>query len=60
AQAYNALNHVNFAAPASNASNPSTLGRISSDINQPTSPYGSSQGATVTGRVVVVQGRFLF
>jgi hypothetical protein len=60
AQAYNALNHVNFAAPANNASNPSTLGRISSDINQPTSPYGSSQGATVTGRVVVVQGRFLF
>jgi hypothetical protein len=51
---------VNFAAPANNASNPSTLGRISSDINQPTSPYGSSQGATVTGRVVVVQGRFLF
>ncbi len=60
AQAYNALNHVNFAAPARNASNLSTLGRISSDINQPTSPYGSSQGATVTGRVVVVQGRFLF
>ena len=60
AQAYNAFNHVNFAAPANNASNPSTLGRISSDINQPTSPYGSSQGATVTGRVVVVQGRFLF
>jgi hypothetical protein len=60
AQAYNALNHVNFAAPANNASNLSTLGRISSDINQPTSPYGSTQESTVAGRVIVVQGRFLF
>jgi hypothetical protein len=60
AQAYNALNHVNFASPANNASNLSTLGRISSDINAPTSPYGSSQESTVAGRVVVVQGRFLF
>jgi hypothetical protein len=60
AQAYNALNHVNFAAPANNASNLSTLGRISSDVNQPTSPYGSTQESTVAGRVLVVQGRFLF
>ena len=60
AQAYNAFNHVNFAAPQNNASNLSTLGRINSDINQPTSPYGSTQESTVAGRVVVVQGRFLF
>jgi Carboxypeptidase regulatory-like domain len=60
AQAYNALNHVNFAAPASNASNLSTLGHISTDVNAPTSPYGSSQESTVSGRVLVVQGRFLF
>ncbi len=60
AQAYNALNHVNFAAPQNNASNLSTLGRIASDINAPTSPYGSSQESTVSGRVLVVQGRFLF
>ena len=60
AQAYNTLNHVNFAAPQSNASNLSTLGHISSDVNAPTSPYGSSQEPTVSGRVLVVQGRFLF
>jgi len=60
AQAYNALNHVNFAAPQNNASNLGTLGHIASDINAPTSPYGSSQESTVSGRVLVVQGRFLF
>jgi hypothetical protein len=60
AQAYNALNHVNFGSPQSNASNLSSLGHIASDINAPTSPYGSSQESTVSGRVVVVQGRFLF
>jgi hypothetical protein len=60
AQAYNALNHVNFAAPQNNASNLSTLGHIASDVNAPTSPYGSSQEPTVSGRVLVVQGRFLF
>jgi hypothetical protein len=60
AQAYNSLNHVNFASPQSNASNLSTLGHIASDINAPTSPYGSSQEPTVSGRVLVVQGRFLF
>ena len=60
AQAYNTLNHVNFAQPANNASNLSTLGHISGDINAPTSPYGSSQQPTVAGRVLVVQGRLLF
>lgn len=60
AQAYNTFNHVNFGQPANNASNPTTLGQISTDINAPTSPYGSSQESTVSGRVVVVQGRFIF
>jgi hypothetical protein len=60
AQSYNTFNHVNFAAPQSNASNLSTLGRIATDVNAPTSPYGSSQEPTVSGRVLVVQGRFLF
>ena len=59
-EAYNALKHVNFGPPQNNASNLSTLGRIASDINAPTSPYGSSQESTVSGRVLVVQGRFLF
>ena len=61
AQAYNVLNHVNFGPPGNNASNLSTLGVISSDIGPPTSPYGSSQSpSVVSGRVLVVQGRFLF
>ena len=61
AQAYNVLNHVNFGPPGNNASNLSTLGVISSDIGPPTSPYGSSQSpSVVSGRILVVQGRFLF
>jgi hypothetical protein len=60
AQAYNLLNHVNFGQPANNASNLTTLGHISSDISAPTSPYGSSQQGTVSGRVLVVQGRLVF
>jgi hypothetical protein len=62
AQAYNVLNHVNFAPPipGNNASNPGTLGVISSDISAPTSPYGSFQGSVVSGRVLVVQGRLTF
>jgi hypothetical protein len=60
AQAYNVLNGVNFAQPANNASSLNTLGQISSDINAPTSPYGSSQEPTVAGRVLVVQGRLVF
>ena len=60
AQAYNTFNHVNFGQPANNASNPTALGHIATDINAPTSPYGSSQEPTVSGRVVVVQGRFTF
>jgi Carboxypeptidase regulatory-like domain/TonB-dependent Receptor Plug Domain len=59
AQAYNTFNHVNFGQPADDASS-STLGKISTDINAPTSPYGSSQESTVSGRVLVVQGRFVF
>src|SRR3984885_12508914 len=60
AQAYNVLNHVNFAQPNNLASNLSTLGQITGDINAPTSPYGSSQQPTVSGRVLVVQGRLVF
>jgi hypothetical protein len=60
AQSYNTFNHVNFGQPANNASNLDNLGHISTDVNAPTSPYGSSQEPTVSGRVVVVQGRFVF
>ncbi len=60
AQAYNALNHVNFQQPNNNASNPSSLGRIFTDVSAPTSPYGSPQEPIVAGRVLVVQGRLVF
>ena len=60
AQAYNVLNHVNFAQPGNNASDPGTLGVISADISAPTSPYGSFQGSVVSGRILVVQGRLTF
>ena len=60
AQAYNVLNHINFAQPNNDASNLSTLGQISGDINAPTSPYGSSQQPTVSVHVLVVQGRLVF
>jgi hypothetical protein len=60
AQAYNVLNHVSFGQPNGDASNLSSLGKISSDVSPPTSPYGSAQGSVVAGRVLVVQGRLLF
>ncbi len=59
-QAYNVLNHVNFAFPLNNASNLETLGHIHGDISPPTSPYGSFQQSVVSGRVLVVQGRLTF
>ena len=60
AQAYNALNHVNFGAPGNNASLSSTLGVISagSQLPTPTSPYGKYSGSG--SRIVVVQGRLTF
>jgi hypothetical protein len=61
AQGYNVLNHVNFGLPGNNASSLNTLGIISTDIGPPTSPYGSSQQASiVSGRILVVQGRLVF
>jgi hypothetical protein len=58
AQAYNALNHVNFGTPQNNASNPATLGKFNDDISPPTGPYGGFTGAQ--GRTVVLQGRLIF
>ncbi len=60
AQVYNVLNHVNLGQPQNNASVPTSLGKISTDVAPPTSPYGSFQGSTVDGRVLVVQGRLIF
>lgn len=56
---YNILNHPNFAKPNSSLSG-SGFGLITSDLSPPTSIYGSFQGATVSGRVLVLMGRFTF
>lgn len=60
AQGYNVLNHPNFASPNNDASQPTAVGKITSDLGPPTSPYGSFQGNLVSGRVLVVTGRFTF
>ena len=59
ASAYNILNHPNFASPGYDAAT-SGFGTISSTVGAPTSPYGSFQGSAVSGRVLVVSGRFNF
>jgi hypothetical protein len=65
AQAYNVLNHPNFGLPGSNASTGNqaeggSLGVIATDVGPPTGPYGSGLTSAVSGRVLVVQGRFVF
>jgi hypothetical protein len=58
-QFFNVLNHPNFS-NASGTVTSGSLGLISGTVGPPTSPYGSFQGASVSGRVLVVGGRFTF
>jgi len=59
AQFFNTLNHPNFANPGATSTS-SSLGLISTVIGPPTSVYGTGQGAAVSGRVMIVTGRFSF
>jgi len=59
ASAYNTLNHPNFASPGQNVA-AGGLGIISGTVSAPTSPYGAFQGSAVSGRVMVLTGRFTF
>jgi outer membrane receptor protein involved in Fe transport len=59
ASAYNLFNHPNFANPNANVAVPG-LGMITSTAIPPTSAYGAFQGSAVSGRVMVVTGRFEF
>jgi len=59
AQAYNLMNHPHFANPNGNVSG-GGFGMITGSVIQPTSPYGAFQGSAVSGRVMVVTGRFVF
>jgi hypothetical protein len=58
-QIYNLFNHPNFASPSGSVTS-AALGTISSTVVPPTSIYGSFQSGTVSGRVIVVVGKFTF
>ena len=58
-QFYNTLNHPNFGNPTASITSGS-LGTTSATVAPPTSPYGSGQGAIVTGRVIVLAMKFSF
>ncbi|MBV9300571.1 MAG: TonB-dependent receptor [Acidobacteriaceae bacterium] len=60
ASAYNLINHPNFQNPNANIASPSTFGSITATAIPPTSAYGSFQGSAVSGRVLVLTGRFQF
>jgi len=59
AQFFNVMNHPNFGNPTASITSAS-LGTTSSTLAPPTSPYGSGQGAIVTGRVIVLTAKFSF
>ena len=58
-QAYNVLNHPNFANPSGSLTSGS-FGEITNTLGPPTSIYGSGQGASVSGRLMVLTGTFSF
>jgi hypothetical protein len=58
-QAYNVLNHPNFANPSGSVTS-GGFGEITGTLGPPTSIYGSFQGASVSGRVMVFTGTFAF
>jgi len=61
ATSFNVFNHPNFGQPNWVLDGGAgSLGFITSAISPPTSPYGSFQGAAVTGRLVQVFGKFSF
>ena len=57
--AYNVLNHANFANPTGSISSGS-FGTITGVVALRLSIYGSFQGASVSGRVGVLAGRLTF
>jgi hypothetical protein len=61
ANAFNVLNHPNFANPDGDIQNVgSTFGTPQSTVTPPNSPYGNFQGASVSGRVLQVDLKFKF
>ena len=59
ANAYNILNHPNFANPSNDLSS-SNLGVITSTVTPPTSPYGAGASAAVDARVIQIVSKLIF
>ena len=59
AQAYNVLNHPNFANPVFNVSS-AQFGQILSDVSPPTSVYGSFLGGDAAPRIVQLTAKYTF
>jgi len=59
ANAFNILNHPNFANPTGSLSS-ATFGQITQTVTPPNSPYGNFQGAAVSGRVLQLQTKIRF
>jgi hypothetical protein len=63
ANAFNVLNHPNFANPDADIQNTgagNTFGQSQSTVTPPNSPYGNFQGAAVSGRVLQLDLKFKF
>jgi hypothetical protein len=54
ANAYNVLNHPNFANPDDSIAD-GTFGQIQSTVTPASSPYGNFQGSAVSGRVLQLE-----
>ncbi|HTZ90126.1 MAG TPA: carboxypeptidase regulatory-like domain-containing protein [Alloacidobacterium sp.] len=60
AQAYNVLNHANFANPQFDYSNPGSFGFVQSTVNVPTSVFGSFLGGDASPRILQLKAKFEF
>jgi hypothetical protein len=56
---YNVFNHPNFANPDGNITD-GTFGQSLSTVAPPTGPYGSFFTGLPSGRIIQVQGKFVF
>lgn len=59
AQAYNILNHPNFANPVNDFDNPG-FGEVQSTVSVPTSVFGSFLGGDASPRILQLRGTFTF
>jgi len=59
AELFNITNHPNFSNPTASITS-GTIGTTTGDVAPPTSIYGSGQGGLVSGRNVVLTGKFMF